>query len=179
MRGVRGQVWIETVLYTLIALAVMGVVLAFVVPKVNQSQDRIVLEQTIVALNVLDDQIFSVRTGGTGNVRTPELTIKKGRLIIDGVENKLKYIMDESRVIFSEPGEELQEGKITIKTTEGARFNTVELVLDYSDESFLVRYDNQAIAHTIQKSPSPHKLKVENNYDSTADETIINFKLIS
>ena len=41
MNKKRGQVWVETVIYTLIALALIGTVLAFVKPKVEEMQDKI------------------------------------------------------------------------------------------------------------------------------------------
>ena len=60
MHIVRGQIWVETVIYTLIGLALMGLVLAFVMPKINESKDRIILQQTITSLNDIDEKINSV-----------------------------------------------------------------------------------------------------------------------
>jgi uncharacterized membrane-anchored protein YitT (DUF2179 family) len=34
-----GQIWIETVLYTLIGLALIGMVLAFIMPKINETKE--------------------------------------------------------------------------------------------------------------------------------------------
>ena len=42
----KAQVWIETVIYTLIALALIGTVLAFVKPKIQEIQDKIVKIQS-------------------------------------------------------------------------------------------------------------------------------------
>ena len=43
----KGQIWVETVLYTLIALALIGITLAFVMPKINESKNNLIVEQTI------------------------------------------------------------------------------------------------------------------------------------
>ena len=37
----RGQVWVETVIYTLIGMAVIGLVLAGALPKINEKKDEI------------------------------------------------------------------------------------------------------------------------------------------
>ena len=52
-----GQIWIETVIYTLIGLALIGVVLAIVTPKINAAQERIIIEQSISALSAFHDKI--------------------------------------------------------------------------------------------------------------------------
>ena len=75
----RGQVWVETVIYTLIAFTLMGLVLAFVVPKIEETQDRGIIEQSIQVLQDIDSLIRNL--GGPGNQRTPEIGISKGTLI--------------------------------------------------------------------------------------------------
>ena len=43
----KGQVWIETVVYTLIAFAILGAILGFAKPKIEQLQDKSIIEQSI------------------------------------------------------------------------------------------------------------------------------------
>ena len=50
----RGQVWVETVTYTLIALVLIGLVLSFTKPKIEELQDRTLIEQSIQVLKELD-----------------------------------------------------------------------------------------------------------------------------
>ena len=57
MRNKKGQVWIETVLYTLIGISLIGLVLAFVTPKINEAKDRAVVEQTINSLSTFDEKM--------------------------------------------------------------------------------------------------------------------------
>ena len=40
MKLKRGQVWVETVIYTLIGLAIIGVVMAAALPKINERKDE-------------------------------------------------------------------------------------------------------------------------------------------
>ena len=51
----KGQIWIETVLYTLIGLVLIGVTLAIVMPKINAARDRILVEQTASSMGVIDE----------------------------------------------------------------------------------------------------------------------------
>jgi hypothetical protein len=57
MKNINGQVWIESVIYILIGLALIGLVLAFVSPRINMEKDHVVIEQTIESLNILDKKI--------------------------------------------------------------------------------------------------------------------------
>ena len=43
----KGQIWVETVLYTLIGLALIGITLAIMMPKITQSREKVVVEQSI------------------------------------------------------------------------------------------------------------------------------------
>jgi len=41
----KGQVWIETVTYTLIAFVLIGLILAFVKPKIDELQDKALIDR--------------------------------------------------------------------------------------------------------------------------------------
>jgi len=43
----KGQVWIETVVYTLIAFAILSAILGVAKPKIEQLQDKSIIEQSI------------------------------------------------------------------------------------------------------------------------------------
>ena len=45
--GSKGQIWVETMVYTLIAFALIGIVLMFVKPKIEEIQDTSIIEQSI------------------------------------------------------------------------------------------------------------------------------------
>ena len=78
-RKKRGQVWVETVIYTLIGLALIGLVLGFVSPRLDRARDDAVVEQSIGSLGDLDGKINEVLQA-PGNVRQIDFTMKKGEL---------------------------------------------------------------------------------------------------
>ena len=43
----KGQVWIETVTYTLVAFVLIGLILAFAKPKIDKLQDQSIIEQSM------------------------------------------------------------------------------------------------------------------------------------
>ena len=59
-RGIRGQIWIETVIYTLIAFFMIGIVLAFVRPKILEFQDKIIIDRSINLMDHLNNNILSI-----------------------------------------------------------------------------------------------------------------------
>ena len=54
----KAQVWIETVTYTMIALVMIGLVLAFAKPKIEELQDKTIIEQSIKILNEFNSIIL-------------------------------------------------------------------------------------------------------------------------
>ena len=85
----KGQIWVETVVYTLIAFTLIGLVLTFAKPKIEEIQDKGLIEQSI---KVLDDIDLIIKTlGGSGNQRLIMLGISKGTLNIDGKNDRLFF----------------------------------------------------------------------------------------
>src|SRR3989344_4613410 len=99
----RGQVWVETVIYTLIGIALIGLVLAILTPKIKEFRDRSVIEQTIESLNILDSKITDV-LDAPGNKRKVNMDLQRGTIVIAPINNTISYILDESDVRYSEPG---------------------------------------------------------------------------
>ena len=56
-KGKRGDVWISAVLYILIGLAIMGLLLMVVRPRIEQMRDSITIDQTLATMNRLDETI--------------------------------------------------------------------------------------------------------------------------
>ncbi len=126
----RGQVWIETVVYTLIGLSLLGLVLGLVTPKIQEYKDRAIIEQTINSLNLLDSKISEVLQA-PGNTRIVEFTLKRGSLYIDQQQETIYFEMTDSHSLYSEPNKEVSVGRIKVLTTEGNKFNTVRLSISY------------------------------------------------
>lgn len=132
----RGQVWIETVLYTLIGLALIGVVLAVALPRINASKDKILVEQTIEALSVFDGKINEVVITGPGNSRAiSPFSMKRGELYFNSSSDKIIFVLTDLNVLYSESGKEIEIGKLKVLSIEGnnEKTHSTTLTLDYAD----------------------------------------------
>ncbi len=155
-----GQVWIETVIYTLIGLAIMGIVLAVVKPSIDTKKDQTILSQSEELLRNIKNQIEDVRYYGAGNSRVLELRIKKGELKIDSANDLIVFSM-ESKYMYSELDEEVGDD-IRIITTESKDKYRVSLKLDYAGELDLT-YSGDDKEKTFTTSPTNYKLNIANN----------------
>jgi len=171
----RSQVWIETVVYTLIALIIIGAVLGFVKPKIEELQDKAIVEQSLGMLQQIDTEISSIVKGGQGNQRVLEISIKKGELTIDSVDDSIKFYM-EGAYTYSEPGMNISVGGITAYTQKIGSVNKITLTKTYKDYDLM--YDNSNIIKNLEKSPTPYNLVVYNEGgDSTTNKIKINFAI--
>lgn len=154
----RGQIWVETVIYTLIALVMIGLVLSYVRPRVEELQDKSLIEQSIALIKDIDSTLLTM--GGTGNQRLIELGIKKGSLKIDGVNDELFFEI-ESKYTYSEPGIPIEHGVVIINTEKRGKFNRVTLLRNYS-LVYNITYDGEDKSKTLNKASLPYKLSILN-----------------
>ena len=149
----------ETVIYTLIGLAVIGLVMAAALPKINQKKDEAIIEQSIDALGNIDDKIYEVVNSGIGNRRViPSLKIGKGELVIDMEADTISWELD-SRFEYSEEGATVSVGKLSVTTTSGDPWK-VELKSAYGVD---LRFDgSDSGSKRIGVSPTPYKFIIEN-----------------
>lgn len=166
----RGQVWVETIIYTLIAFVMISLVLFFANPKITEAQDKTIIEQSIKVMEEINTVIISI--GVSGNKRLVELEIKKGDLKIDGVNNKIIFEI-KSKYLFSQPGEDIDYGGVIIRTEQKGEFNIITITSDYS-ASHDLQYQKSDQLKTITKSASKYKLFITNEGGSP---TVINFEL--
>ena len=96
----RAQVWVETVIYTLIALTIIGVFLSFARPKIEEIQDKSIIDQSIDMLEDMNQKILSAVEGGAGNKRVIEVGISKGSLIINGTGDEIIFSVNFNRKFF-------------------------------------------------------------------------------
>lgn len=171
----RGQVWVETVIYTLIAFSLIALILAFMVPRIEQIQDKGVIERSIVALEDIDAIINGI--GGPGNQRVIELGIRKGSFNIDGINDTL-YFYIESRHAYSEPDQEVVVGRVSSTTKEVGELYDVNLKIDYQ-EIYNITYSGASILETISESPTPYTLIIANTGEDSLNRTIINMEVVS
>lgn len=167
----KGQVWVETVIYTLIAFALIGVALSLVKPQIGKMQDKAIIEQSITVLQSIDNTIFEIIQKGSGNKRKLELGLKQGSLIIDAGNETLTFDMD-SQATFSEPGSIIQEGNLFIKTIENGETNQVTLQLNYSGK-YNLTYQGIEQIKSMTASDRPYDLFLTNKGDNVIDIEIL------
>jgi hypothetical protein len=153
----KGQVWLETVVYTLIGLSLIALVLAIITPRINEQRDRAVIEQTIASLNALDSKVREA-TSAPGNVRIVEFNLRRGDIYIDGVDNKIYFELTDSRSLFSEPGVSIPLGRVNVTTTEGARHHTVRLELGY--QNINMTYAGQDRVERMGAAGIPYRIRI-------------------
>lgn len=166
----RGQVWVETIIYTLIAFALIGLVLAFVKPKIEEMQDKNLVEQSISILEDID--LILKNIGVPGNQRVIEVGINRGTLYIDAENNQLFFEL-ESRYVYSEPGEEVLIGNVVVLTEEKGKLNDVTLTRDYS-EDYDITYDDTEELKKIMRAPTPYIFTITNKGEDSYNKMIIN-----
>jgi len=164
-----GQVWIETVIYTLIGLTIMGLVLAVALPKINAKKDEVMIDQAVQALGDIDDKVYEVQRAAL-NRRTVDLDIGKGRVIIDMDEDSISWVIDSSYK-YSEPGMWVPKGVVDALTEETDPW-TVTLKIDYAVD---IRFGETTVGtKELDSAPTPYKLMIENTgKDSVTGNLII------
>jgi len=164
----RGQIWVETVIYTMIMMLMIGAVLAFARPKIQETQDKLIIDNTLEMMQEIDSEISSIARGGSGNKRTISIEIEKGELEINKDDNNMIiFRLKESKSTYSEPGAtdgtwggNITIGNVIVKTKKIGKVNEVELKLDYSgEEGYNLEYEGNNI---LSKSPSPYELSITN-----------------
>lgn len=169
----KAQVWIETVIYLLIAFIMIGLVLSFVRPKIEELKDKSILEQSQEVLETLDNTIVTM--GVEGNKRIVDLGIKKGEFTFDGANNIIKFEMD-SLYVYTEPGQKVQIGNIVAETKQKTKDNLVTLTSNYSD-NYNLTYKGRDESKTLAKSSVSYTLILSNEGEDSQGKTMINVDL--
>ncbi len=169
----RGQVWIETVTYTLVALVMIGLVLAFAKPKIEEMQDQAVIQQSIKMIKEIDSVIKEVGEKGIGNKRKLEINLKKGEFKIDSENDTLIFYL-ESSYMYSQPGQEYQEGNLNITTEEKGKIYEITIKQQFSPK-YNLTYSLKEETKEIFKASTPYFLFITNNGGTINDN--IDFEL--
>lgn len=170
----RGQVWIETVIYLLIAFVMMGLVLSYVKPKIEDLRDKAIIDQSLEIINEIDNTITTI--GSTGNKRLIEIGVKKGVFNIDSANDMITFEI-ETDYQYSEFEKEVYIGKVKAVTQGENQYSKVILTRDFSEEYDLV-YDNSNTDKALPKASTPYNLFIENKgVGVTPDKLVINFNI--
>ncbi|HKL23153.1 MAG TPA: hypothetical protein VJ895_00205 [Candidatus Nanoarchaeia archaeon] len=171
----RGQVWIETVTYTLVAFVLIGLVLSFVKPKVEELQDQAAIDQSITIIKQIDSVISEIDDQGVGNKRKIEMSIKRGNVKINSENNSIEFSL-EGNHLYSQPGTVIQEGGLEILTEEKGKFYLVTIKKNYFDE-YNITYFEKKENKILSKSPTPHILYITNKGAEIGQNLNIDFQL--
>ena len=169
-----GQIWVETVIYTLIFLVLIGVVLAFVTPAIQKQKDKTTIQRTIDGLIEIDNGILDVKRAGPSNIRQVSLLISKGTLTIDGVNGKITFEILESAHKFSEVGKRVAySDNLEVKTTDNGKNFDVLMTLKYDLTEVLLK-DTGGVqtSRTFSKAQTPYQIMIENAGRATVDDPI-------
>ncbi len=172
----RGQIWVETVIYTLIALIMIGAILAFAVPKVSEVKDKTTIEQSINLIKDINEVILSVVQGGLGNKRIIEVNVKRGELLIDGEREEINFTI-ETDYVYSEPDKIIALGNVNVTTKKIGGTYEVKLNSEYVYD---IKYDGESDGKkTLTQSSTPYRISIENKgKDTTSGKIIVDINLI-
>lgn len=159
LKSKKAQVWIETVIYTLIAFVILGAILGFAKPKIEQLQDKSIIEQSIKMLGEIDGTIEEIQAV-EGNKREIELTIKKGSLNIDAVNDQIIFEI-ESLYTYSEPEITIKKGNIDIYNNKVGKINKISATINYA-KKYDITFVGEDKLELLAKSSAPYKLFISN-----------------
>lgn len=155
----KGQIWVETVIYTLIGLAIIGILLSIIKPAIEKKQDQILIETSLEMLESLKTIIEEVKYYGVGNTRTMDIKIKRGGLLFDSKNNMINFSI-ESRYKYSEPNQIIESGGINVLTMKKTKNYDVTLTLSYINLN--LTWNNEDRVHIFQPASVPYRLSITN-----------------
>ena len=156
----RGQVWVETVIYTLIGLALIGLVLAIIMPQIGKFKDKSTIEQTIDVLNTFDSKINDV-LAAPGNARKLDLKMKRGDLFINSAEDMIIYELGPIDTRYSEPNTTIDIGNVELLTEKVTSGYKVTLSLNLS--AYNLTYEGGNKDMKFSEVAIPYSFIIENN----------------
>src|SRR3989344_6810533 len=155
----QGQVWVETVTYTLVAFVLIGLILAFVKPKIDELQDKALIEQSLNVLKQVDSIINEVYQDGVGNKRLVEVLLKKGELTVDSGNDSLLFEFT-GRYEYSEHGQNYSESSFNIRTEKIGSSYKVTIGKNYPN--FNISYADKNLKKVFPRSSAPYRIFITN-----------------
>lgn len=172
----RGQIWVETVIYTLIGLAIIGIVLAVAKPKIDSKKDEIVIDQSIESLRNIDLKISDVITNGQGNRRLIELTIGNGKIFFNLDNSTVSWVLDSS-FEYSEQDVPISLGdKFTVTTVKGHPWS-VEIEKKYNPNEMGFRFNGESSGiKELDPAAVPYEIFVENSGKDNTGKSMVDIQ---
>lgn len=163
------QVWIETAIYTAIGLTVIFIIISAATPQIERVTDRGIVKQTTAALSLLNDKIREVEQA-PANVRRVDFTVAKGKVEIDSKNEIIRYVLEDTKLKLTEPGEKIIESIYLLETIEksGSRYDLI-ITMNYSS-SINLTYNGNEELKVLQKGATPYEIYLWNKGDNLIDQ---------
>jgi hypothetical protein len=139
----------------------MGLVLGFVMPKINQAMDKLIIDQSKQMLNLLDDKIRSAAET-PGSSRLFEFTLKKGFLLVNSSFDKIIFAITDLNSPYSEPGIDIQSGSIVLRTEKNQKNYEIYLTLDYRTKYYNLTYMGKEEDKKFNPASTPYRITINN-----------------
>lgn len=156
----KAVIWVSTVLYILITIAVLSIAFAALKPRIDEMRDKAIIEQSIDMMSKIDETISQVQDT-QGTVREVQINLKKGSLIFDCPNKNIVWQFD-SVSKYSQETKPIQNGNIEILTNKKAGASgvwNVTLKLVYENE---ITFEGQSVKKTINSAELPFTLYIKN-----------------
>lgn len=173
----KAQIWIETAIYTVIGLTIIAILLTVVTPQIEKTKDSGIVKQTSTAMNIIDNKISEIGQSA-GNIRIIDFKISKGKLEINSQEDFIRYSLENTKLELSQPGEEIRNGNIYMKTEKkGSKFDI--FLTRYYNESLNITYAGIEENKVLQAGAVSYRIQIENVGDSLiSGKTHIDFNIL-
>jgi len=161
MKSKKAIVWVSTVLYILIGMAVMGMLLAVIRPKISEMRDSLTIDQTVESLNKFDEIVLRTRQA-TGERLSYELLLSRGEFSINGINEKIIWTIDDSAYRKSQEGVVVKLGNIEVLTEKNGNLWRITLTRDYSASKLNITVIGKDTDRVLTVAKIPYTIFVEN-----------------
>ena len=168
----KGQVWVETVTYTLIAFVLIGLILAYARPKIQEYQDQSIIEQSMNMMKQIENTIQEISEKGIGNKRKIEFSLKGGEFIIIPENNTISFYLKDSQHMYSQPDYSYMESGMEVLTNRSGNKFDISIKKEFSNINLTL--NDKKLQKTIPKSNVRYTMYIENK---GGDPKIINFEV--
>lgn len=166
----KGQIWVETVVYTLIILVIIGILLSILQPVINKKKDQMLLQQSLRMMNEINNAVEDARYYGGGNSIPVDIELKKGQLKVIPLKDEISFTV-RSEYVYSEINKTISKGKINITTLQKLNEYEISFVTSFAGK-INVTYNGKEDEKVINPAPSPFKMYITNLGRNTSTELV-------
>jgi hypothetical protein len=157
----KAAIWVSTVLYILITIAVLGIAFAALKPRIDEMRDKAIIEQSIEMLDKLDETIRVVNEV-EGTRKQIDIQLKKGTLAFECGQGQNKISWESASAYkYSELGKKIAIGNLYVLTRETLGGYNVTLSLEYENEIDIM-FMGQNTIKRFTSAEVPYTFFIEN-----------------